>query len=94
MLSQVDSEGRHFQVLTEGKYHKRDYSAIKKVDGFIKSINGNLDRKKTTRGWKLLVERKEGSVDWVTLKELKQSNLVEFSEYDAANYISDKTALR
>ena len=50
MLSQVDSEGHHYQVLTEVTDHKRDYSAISKVDGFIKSSSGNQHRKRKTCG--------------------------------------------
>ena len=55
MLSSVDSEGHHYQVLTEVTHNKKDDSAISKVDCFIKSSSGNLHRKRTTRGWKLLV---------------------------------------
>ena len=54
MLSQVDSEGHHYQVLTEVTDHKKDDSAIAKVDGFIKSSSGNLHQKRMTRGWKIL----------------------------------------
>ena len=73
ILSKVDSEGHHYQVLTEVNYHKRDDSAINKVDGFIKSSIANLHQKMTTRDCKLLVELKDVSVDWVSLKDLKQS---------------------
>ena len=38
MLSQVDSEGHHYQVLTEVTGHKKDYSSIAKIDGFINLI--------------------------------------------------------
>ena len=51
MLSQVDSEGLQYQVLTGVTRHKRVGSAITKVDGFIKYINGDLNQKRTTRGW-------------------------------------------
>ena len=54
-LSQVDSEGHHYQVLTEVTEHKRYDKAITNVNGFIKSIDGNLHRKRTTHVWKLLV---------------------------------------
>ena len=67
MMSQVDSEVHHYQVLTEVTDHKKDDSAISKVEGFIKSSIGNLHRKMTFRGWKLLVEWKDGSVDCVPL---------------------------
>ena len=92
MMSQVDSEGHHYQVLTKVTDHKKDGSAIAKVDYFIKSSSGTLHRKMKTRGWKLLVEWKDGSVDWVTLKDLKQSNPVEMSEYAVANEISYEPA--
>ena len=42
MLSQVDSEGHHYQMFTELTDHKKDDSAITNVDGFIKSSNWNL----------------------------------------------------
>ena len=36
MVSQVDSEGHHYQVLTGVTEHNKDDSAIAKVDSFIK----------------------------------------------------------
>ena len=60
--------------------------------GFIKSSSGNLHWKRTTCGWKLLVECKDGFVDWVPIKELKHSNPVELAEYAVANEISDEPA--
>ena len=56
MLSQVDSEGYHYQVLNEVTDHKKDDSAIAKVGGFIESSSGNLQQKMMTCVWKLLVE--------------------------------------
>ena len=92
MISQVDYEGHHYQVLTEVTDHKNDDSATAKVDGFIKSSNGNLHWKRMTYGWKLLVEWKDGSVDWVPLKDLKQSKPVDLAEYAVTNEISDEPA--
>ena len=92
IMSQVDYEGQHYQVLTEVTDHKKDDSAIAKVIGFTKSSSGNLHQKRTTRGWKLLVEWKDGSVDWDPLKDLKHYNSVELAEYAMANEISDEPA--
>ena len=66
--------------------------AIAKVDGFIKSSSGNLNWNRTTRGWKLLLEWKYRSVDWVQLKDLKQSNQVDLTEYAVVKEISDEPA--
>ena len=49
VLSQVYFEGHHYQVLTEVTYHKRDHSAITRVNGFIRYSNGSLHRKRKTR---------------------------------------------
>ena len=71
IISQVASEGHHYQVLNEVTDNKKYDSSIAKVDGFIKSSSGYIHWKRTTRRWKLLEEWKDGSVDWVPLKELK-----------------------
>ena len=76
ILSKVDSEGCHYQVVTKVTDHKRYDSAITKVEGFIRSSNGNLHWKRNNRGCIILVEWKEVSVDWFPLKYFKQSNLV------------------
>ena len=79
--------------MTEFTYHKKDDSAIAKVDGFINYSSGKLHQSRKTRGWRILVEWKDGSVDWVPLKDLKQSSAVEMYEYAMENEISDKPAL-
>ena len=56
MMSQVDSEGYHYQVLTEVTDLKKDDSVIAKVGAFIKSSSGNPHCKRTPYGWKILVE--------------------------------------
>ena len=76
ILSKVDSEGCHYQVVTKVTDHKRYDSAITKVEGFIRSSNGNLHWKRNNRGCIILVEWKEVSVDWFPLKYFKHSNLV------------------
>ena len=80
MMSQVDSEGHQYQVMTEMTDHKKDDSAISKVKCFIKSSHEKVHWKRTTRGCKILVEWKYGSVDWVPLKDIKQSNRVDLAE--------------
>ena len=39
----------------------------------------------TTKGWKLLVEWKYGTKYWIPMKDIKESNLVETSEYADTN---------
>ena len=90
ILSQVDYEGRHYPLLTEATGYNIYYRNAIKVDGFIKYINNNLHQKRTTHGWKLLVECKYDSVHCVPLKYLKQSKPIELAKYLVANKISDE----
>ena len=94
MLSQVDSEGHHYQVLKEMSDHYADGSELKRSDGFIRSCGGNLHGNKTTRCCKLEVEWKDGALRWIPLKDLKPSNPVELAEYAVANTIEDEHAFK
>jgi hypothetical protein len=74
--------------------HAKDHSAIPISDGFTVSYNGNRVPKKTTRGWKLLCQWKDGTTSWVPLIDLKDSNPVELAEYAVANQIDQEPAFR
>ena len=57
------------------------------------SSGGNRTAKKTTRGWELCVEWKDGTSNWVKLKDLKDSNPVELAEYAVANAVRTESAV-
>ncbi len=88
MFAQVDSEVNQYQLLNEITDHRSDNSAIQIADGFTTSRNGNRVPKSTTRGWFLLVSWKDGSSDWLPLKDLKDAYPVQIAEYAAANRIA------
>ena len=79
LFTQVDSEGHHYQLLQEITKHRKDKSSIPISDGMISLGNGNMVPKKTTQGWYLLVEWKDGSSSWIPLKDLKAYNPVELA---------------
>ena len=81
IYSQVDQEGWSLTLLNEISGHQSLPSAIT-----------NRVPKKTTRGWKLQVEWKDGSSEWVPLKLLKDTNPVELAEYVVSNKIEEKPA--
>ena len=80
ILSQVDSEGYHYQVLKEISDHSSDGISLNKSNGFIISLGGNLHAKKTTRGWKLEVEWKDVTLIWIMLKDIKSSKPIELAD--------------
>ena len=95
IYSQVDQEGHSFSILQEITDHKVDPKvALNESNGFYLSANGNKVNKKTTQGWKLLVEWKDGFSEWVSLKALKESNPIEVAEYARANLIDKSPAFR
>jgi hypothetical protein len=47
----------------------------------------------TTKGWKLLIEWKDGTTDCLPLKDLKESYLVQVAEYAVANKTVEQPAL-
>ncbi|GFH50450.1 Blackbeard [Chaetoceros tenuissimus] len=50
--------------------------------------------KKTTRGWELLVEWKDGMMSWVPLKDLKNSNPVELAQYAVMNALEEEPVFK
>ena len=63
IFSQVDSEGNQYVLMKEISDHRKDETAVPISDGWVEMSNGRKFRKKTTRGWQLLVEWKEGGSD-------------------------------
>jgi hypothetical protein len=92
LFSQIDEHGQQFQVLNDILEHQKDGSAIPIEQGYITSRSGNRHPKKTTRGWKLLVEWKDGSVVWIPLKDLKAPNPLQVAEYAVDNNIDHEPA--
>ena len=92
VYAQIDSEGRQQVLMKEISDFRKDGTAIAREDGFNISRNGNKTHKPTTRGWQLLVEWKDGTSDWVALKDLKESNPIEVAEFAMQNQIHDEPA--
>jgi len=95
IFSQVDSEGNYFHLLKEIVDHKVDPSkAVSKQFGHHKTKSGHSRPKITTAGWEIQVEWKDGSTQWIPLRELKESNPVQLAEYATANDIADEPAFK
>jgi hypothetical protein len=92
MYSQIDDEGHSYQLLQEIIDHKSDGNAVVKDDGFTEQPDGTRMPRMTTKGWKLLVQWKDGTSNWIPLKDLKESNPVETAEYAVANKIAEEPA--
>lgn len=92
LYSQLDDEGREIMNFKGIIDHKRDGSAITKENGFYQTRSGAKKAKKTTRGWKILVEWRDETSDWIDLKDVKEANPIELAEYAINNKIDDEPA--
>eukprot|EP00957_Ditylum_brightwellii_P058870 4463974-Ditylum_brightwellii.AAC.1 len=64
------------------------------ANGMIRSVNGQMKLKITTRGWELLVQFKDEGLGWVRLKDSKAANLVKLAEYAVVNHLADKPVFK
>ena len=93
LWSQCDSEGREIQKFKEIIGHKADARALT-IDNGFDIVNGIKKPKKTTAGWKILVEFADGEASWLPLKDVKEGNPVELAEYAALNNIHEEPAFK
>ena len=79
-------------MLEEIQDHRVTSDAIPKSKGTFLTSSGTSRKVHKTRGWELLVSWKDGSSDWVALKDLKESYPVELAEYAVGNGIQGEPA--
>ncbi|KAI2513140.1 Reverse transcriptase (RNA-dependent DNA polymerase) [Fragilaria crotonensis] len=89
LYSQLDDKGKHHILLADIVDHRRDERAVDKRDAFVTTRNGVKRQRETTQGWQLLCEWKDGSSNWVALKDARQSYPVLVAEYAIANRIEE-----
>ena len=92
LLAQVDEEGRRQQMLEEIIDHRVLPDAIPKSKGTFVTKRGLKRKVRTTKGWEILVQWKDGSTDWIALKDLKESYPVELARYSRDNDLRDEPA--
>ena len=72
--------------------HKRDGSALGTEDAYIKIKSGKLKQRQTTVGWTFHIKWKDGSMNWVPLSTLKESNPVDIADYVVARGLEKEPA--
>ena len=65
---------------------------VKQQDAFIKMRTGTKRRRKTTKGWEILIKWKDDSTNWVALKDVKESYPVQVAEFAISNCIAEEPA--
>jgi hypothetical protein len=91
VYAQYDIEGRQFNLMEGIIDHKTDGHAVAPAEKYIKH-GSNKKVMKTTKGWHLCVEWKDGTTSWERLVDLKESNHVEVAEYAATKSLLNSPA--
>jgi len=94
IYARLDADGHSEFLLDEIIDHKKDETALSDGNAFVYDKRHNKVPKKTTQGWKLLVQFKDQSTSWVKLKDLKESHPVQLAEYAKNNQLMDEPAFR
>jgi hypothetical protein len=84
---QVDEQGQTYAILLEIVDHWKDGNTVSADDGFILGTN---QWHCTMKGWQLLIEWHDGSMNWVPMSEMKESYPIQVAKYAANNKITSK----
>ncbi len=91
LIAQMDKEGRQQMMFGETMNHRVLPEAIPESHRTYVNPYG-LKKKTTTCGWEILVEWKDGSMDWIALKDVKESYPVELAQYAVNRSIQEVPA--
>ena len=92
MYAQCDLDGQQ-HILMKGIVDcKKDSNAIPKAQAYVVDTRGIKSRRKTTKGWSLCVQWRDGTSTWEPLATLKESNRVEVAEYAISQGVDDEPA--
>ena len=80
MFLQCDDAGNQYRLISGIMDHKSNHKAVSKSNQYV-VIRGRQFPRKTTVGWKLYVEWRDGSTSWERLYDMKASYPVLVAEY-------------
>ena len=81
LYSQCDPDGNQCVLLEEIVDHQRLAPAIRFADQKVARANSRTYLKRSTIGWQLCCQWKDGSSSWENLIELKESHPIETAKY-------------
>ena len=88
MYAMCDPQGNQYQLLEAITDHIYETSETEEDRYF--EHRGQKHPKMTTKGWKLLVEWKDGTATWAPLADIKESYPIQAAEYATVNDLQDE----
>ena len=87
IMASVDDQGQTPMMLEDIIGHRFNNDYINENDGWYITPQGSKKRRITTRGCDLNVQWTDGTSSWIPLKDMKESNPLEVSDYAIRNSI-------
>ena len=92
IFNNVDDNGHSPLLLNEIIDHRSGDDAVPIEDGWYRTPEGMKKRVITTKGWDLKIQWRDGSSNWIPLKDIKEANPIEVAEYAVRAHISNEPA--
>ena len=86
MYAQVDSEGNYTLLMNCMADYRRNYHALTIRDQKI-VVKGRTSLRRSTVGWFICIQWKDGSTSWEKLSDMKECYPVETVDYEVAQGI-------
>ena len=94
LFAQIDDEGNRHILFAEIINHQMNGKQFThQQEAFITNRFGTKRRRETTIGWEVLTKWKDGSSNWIALKDAKDSYTVQLAEYAVQTRIAEEPAL-
>ncbi|CAJ1950956.1 unnamed protein product [Cylindrotheca closterium] len=91
-MALVDKHEHRHLLMEEITEYRSDEKEVKMKDGFYPLGSGTQQRRHTTAGWDFYVTWKDGSSNWIPLKDMKESFPIKVADYAVRKGIQDKPA--
>jgi hypothetical protein len=92
MYAQCDPDGNQYVLLDSTIDHRQLDAAMRPFDQKVVRPDGRTHLKRSTIGWQVCCQWKDGSTSWESLTDLKESHLIETAEYAEAKGIDHEPA--
>ena len=92
LYSQLDEDGHSQRLLHSIVDSKRDPNAVSRSDMYLTTKSGQQRMRKSTIGWTILVQWKDGTQTWLPLKLMKETYPVEVAEFAMSTGIDREPA--
>ena len=92
MYAQCDPDGHKYVLLDSLIDYRRSTTALCYADQKITGENGRTYMRRTTAGWQVCAQWKDGSTSWEKLSDFKESHPIETAEYAIAQNLECEPA--